>query len=176
METKNNFTGFWPDFDKEDNLFCRILREKYQVDISDRPDYVIASVGGPYSCTAYDCVRILYTAEPFTPDFNIYDYAIGFDPFELKDEKGGDRYFRFPYYCYDEYGLGLQKLSRGLTRDEAEKALQMKKRFCNFMYSHHSAKGEREAIFSRLNRYKEVASAGSFLNNMESGLLFHVHR
>ena len=44
------------------------------------------------------------------------------------------------------------------------------------MYSHHSAKGEREAIFSRLNRYKEVASAGSFLNNMESGLLFHVHR
>lgn len=161
-----NFVGFWPDFDKENNLFCSILREKYQVVISDKPDYVFASVGGPFIFTAFDGVRILYTAEPFTPDFNVFDYAIGFDPIEVKDESGGDRYYRFPYSFYDEYGYGLQKLAKGLTRSEALEVLQKKKYFCNFIYSHPSAKGEREAILSRMRRYKEVVSAGSFLNNM----------
>lgn len=166
-----NFIDFWPGFDRENNLFCSILREKYHVVISEQPDYIFASVSGIYGYTNYDCVRILYTGEPFSPDFNVFDYAIGFDPLELKDEKGNDRYYRFPYCFYDEMGYGLQKLARGLTREEALEALQTKKYFCNFIYSHPSAKGERETILNLINQYKRVDSSGSFLNNMEDGLV-----
>lgn len=172
MEIKRiNFIDFWPGFDKENNLFCNILREKYLVDISEQPDYIFASVSGNYGFTDYDCVRILYTGEPFSPDFNVFDYAIGFDPIELKDEKGSDRYYRFPYCFYDEMGYGLQKLSRGLTREEAQEVLQEKKYFCNFIYSHPSAKGERETILNLLSQYKRVESSGSFLNNMKDGFV-----
>lgn len=170
LETKRiNFIDFWPDFDKERNLFCDILREKYHVIISDKPDYVFTSVAGIYGYTDYDCVRILYTGEPFSPDFNVVDYAIGFDPLALKDEKGTDRYYRFPYCFYDEMGLGVRRLSEGLTREEARDALQEKKYFCNYIYSHPSARGERETIFNTISRYRRVESAGSFLNNMPNG-------
>ena len=158
LETKRiNFIDFW--------------REKYHVIISEKPDYVFASVAGIYGYTDYDCVRILYIGEPFSPDFNVFDYAIGFDLLELKDEKGIDRYYRFPYCFYDEMGLGIQRLSQGLTREEAKDALQAKKYFCNFIYSHPSARGEREAIFNLLCQYRRIESAGSFLNNMPEGVV-----
>ena len=164
-----NYSGFWPGFDKENNLFTDILREKFEVEISDKPDYVFASLFEVYPYMQYDCVRILYAGEPYSPDFNVFDYAIGFDPMELSDEDGKPRYYRFPYCFYDEKKVGLERLSKGLSQEDAREILQKKKYFCNFIYSHPSAKGEREAVFDMLNRFKRVESAGSFLNNMPGG-------
>ena len=58
-----------------------------------------------------------------------------------------------------------------MSFDEAKKILSQKKYFCNFLYGHQSAKGEREHIFHALEKYKRVESAGSFLNNMPDGLV-----
>lgn len=41
---KINFKFFWPGFDSENNFFSNILRKKYNVVISDNPDYLFYSV------------------------------------------------------------------------------------------------------------------------------------
>lgn len=165
---KINFVGFWGDFDKEKNLFCNILRERFVVEISETPDFIIASpLGKPLEYLKYDCVRILFTGEPLVPDFNVFDYAIGFDYISFLDETGKDRYYRYPlcFYHYEK----ARELARGICYNDAKAHLEKKKYFCNFLYGHRSAKGERERIFEEIQKYKRVDSAGSFMNNMPDG-------
>ena len=165
---KINFTGFWTGFDKTSNLISDILKERYQIEISDQPDFLIASVfGQPFSYVNYDCVRILFTGEPLTPDFNVFDYAIGFDNIAFLDSEGKNRYYRYPF-CFYHFDR-VKQCSKGMSNQQAIEALNEKKRFCNFIYGHPSAIGEREAIFDALGKYKRVDSAGSFLNNMPGG-------
>ena len=167
---KLDFVGFWKNFDKEHNHFSDILREKFEIEISNEPDFVIVSpLGAPFEYLSYNCVRILFTGEPLVPDFNVFDYAIGFDYLSFPDDKTAGRYYRYPLCLYD-HSL-LQKISGGLSREEAEKALAAKKYFCNFLYGHRSAKGERDAILSAVQKYKRVESAGSFMNNMPDGTI-----
>ena len=170
MEKKRiNYSGFWPGFDKENNLFTNILRERYELEISTHPDYLFSSVAENYPYMQYDCVRILYAGEPYAPDFNVFDYAIGFDPMKVSDEAAEPRYYRFPYCFYNEQMLDINTLLKGMSRENARECLERKKYFCNFIYSHPSAKGEREQIFHALSKFKRVESAGSFLNNMRGG-------
>lgn len=167
---KIDFLGFWSGFDKKDNPIYSILSEKYQVEISDSPDYLFVSpLCKPFEYMKYDCVRILYTGEPISPDFNVFDYAIGFDEITCLDKNRLNRYYRYPlvFWCLDE----LQEHIRGLSRDEAQRALEQKKYFCNFIYGHQSKLGERERLLSTIQKYKRVESAGSFLNNMPDGLV-----
>ncbi len=165
---KIDFCGFWDGFDKQDNLFLNILKERYEVVISDNPDYLIASVfGQPFSYMNQDCVRILFTGEPLAPDFNVFDYAIGFDNIVFQDKDGESRYYRYPlcFYHYEQ----VKHYSKGMTYQQARVALKKKIYFCNYIYGHQSAHGEREAIFETLQKYKRVESAGSFMNNMPGG-------
>jgi len=132
-----DFVGFWPGFEKEKNFICDILRKFFEVEISPNPDFLFVSVfGEPYRFIDYDCVRILYTGEPFVPDFNVFDYAIGYDRISLTDQYGENRYYRYPGYMID-YDR-LKTCASGLSRAEAEEALKKKKYFCNFIYSHRS--------------------------------------
>ena len=41
---KINFKDFWENFDPKNNFFTNILRKKYDVEISDKPDYLFYSV------------------------------------------------------------------------------------------------------------------------------------
>lgn len=61
--------------------FSGILSKKYKVELSDEPDYVIYSVFGQEHLNAkYDnCVKIFFTTECYTPNFNHCDYGIGYD-------------------------------------------------------------------------------------------------
>lgn len=162
---KLDFTGFWPNFDKNNNFFTEILKERYHVEITDKPDFVIASIlGDPYEYTKYDCVRILFTGEPLSPDFNVFDYAISFENLTCLDKNGMDRHFRFPLCMMAK--KNLRQNAKGMTYEAAKKELEAKKYFCNFMYGHQSANGEREQMLNLLQKYKRVESAGSFLNNM----------
>ena len=43
---KINFVDFFRSFDKENNQFTNILRERYDVEISDTPDYIFYSTFG----------------------------------------------------------------------------------------------------------------------------------
>ena len=165
---KIDFCGFWSGFDKTENLLSDILKERYEIEISEHPDFLIVSAfGHPFSYMNHDCVRILYTGEPLSPDFSVFDYAIGFDHIVFPDAYGESRYYRYPF-CFYHFDR-VKAFSKGMTYHEAKKALDEKIYFCNFIYGHPSAQGEREAIFEALQKYKRVEAAGSFMNNMPDG-------
>ena len=131
-----------------------LLSKKYDVEVSDDPDYLIYSIFG-YENLQYDsCVKIFYVGENITPDFNLCDYAIGFDLMEF-----GDRYMRLPYYVlYDIEKLATPKII------DPETVLNRK--FCSFVVSNANASPERNRFFHLLSEYKKVDSGGRFENNI----------
>ena len=90
-DLKIAFVDFASDFDVNNNDFISILSERYNVVVdSKNPDYLFYSnFGNRY--LKYDCIRIFYTGECITPDFNLCDYAMAFDRISF-----GDRYLRMP--------------------------------------------------------------------------------
>ena len=79
-------------FDPNNNEIINALSKRYNVVQCDDPDYIFYSVFG-LDHLKYDCIRIFYTGECYTPDFNECDYAMGFDRLSF-----GDRYLRLPLY------------------------------------------------------------------------------
>lgn len=170
---KIKFVGFWVGFNEKNNIYYNILSEKYDVEISDEPDYIIATMYA--GCAEYmkyrDCVRIFHSGEDFFPDMNLFDYAAGYDCFKLHGvtSKGLiDRYFHWPYGC--EWKLDeIQESILEKSTDEAKQILERKNKFCNFVYGHGSINGIREQLMEGIERYKHVDSAGSYKNNMSDG-------
>ena len=154
-----HFTDFGYDMSLEgSNYFLPGLRERYEVVLDPaNPDYLFHSVFGT-EFLDYSCTRIFYTGENITPDFNLSDYAIGFDYLDF-----GERYFRLPIYqILMEEGMG-----RGLSPDSTVSLLSEKQKFCSFLYTNnHAAAPQREAMFRQLSEYKRVDSGGKFLNNI----------
>ena len=158
---KINFIGFWSNFDKNDNFFTNILKKRFKVIISDQPDFLfVSALCGSYEYMKYDCVRILYSGEPLHPDFNVFDYAIGFDNIVFDD-----RYIQFPYFLLNKEKA---KSCIPVSFEEANEILKQKELFCNFIYSHESPNGERNHFLELLQKYKRVECAGTYKNNMEN--------
>ena len=136
----------------------KLLRKHFEVIIDEEdPDYVFYSVFGSRYLDFPDAVRIFFTGENVHPDFNLCDYAFGFDWLTLED-----RYYRCPNYLLYEEFEGLR--SAPIITDP-EQVLSEKTRFCNFIYSNAKAHPYREELYHQLNRYKLVDSAGIYLNN-----------
>lgn len=155
---KINYCGFWNSLNKTDNIFYNILSKRYNVEISDNPDYVFVSpLGAAFDFLKYDCVRIFFAGEELVPDFNLFDYALGFD-----DIAFGDRYMRFPlcFFYLDKYVVPE------ISEEEAWKILKEKDIFCNLVYWENSIGDFRKLLFEELSKYKRVDSYGRFLNNV----------
>ena len=142
-----------------------ILQERFNVQVVDEnPDYVIGSAFTPFKMMEYPhAVKILFTGENIVPDFNLYDYAIGFDHLTF-----GDRYLRLPLYCfYPDYDV----LCKG-EEFQIDYSLLAERKFCSFVVS--NGKGAhpiRDEFFKELCKYKIVDSAGKHLNNMGGAYL-----
>lgn len=151
---KIDFVDFFRGFDKENNQFTNILRERYDVEISDSPDYIFYSTFDK-NFLDYDCVKIYFTGECIVPDFNLCDYAMAFDHINF-----GDRYLRVPLYEVLHYKSKYQILIDG-TVPEKEKT-----DFCGFVVSNDQGMKERQQMFNLLSTYKKVDSGGRFMNNI----------
>lgn len=154
---KIKFVDFYKGFNKDDNEFLDALKQKYDVLQSDNPDYIIYS-GFGYEHLKYDCIRIFYTGECQTPDFNECDYAIGFDRMTF-----GDRYARIPLYKLFQYKSEYMSL---LNRPHYTLCDIKDRGFCSFVVSNCFAKEARSIFFDLLNDYKQVASGGRYKNNI----------
>lgn len=154
MNLKIKFVDFWPGFDVRQNIFVDILSAEYNVVISDHPDYLIYSVFGFKNLEYESCVRIFYTGESFTPDFNMCDYAIGFDILDF-----GDRYIRIPLYML----YGIEKLA---VAKQIEPELVLNRKFCSFVVSNPGSP-MRNRFFKLLSEYKQVDSGGRYENNID---------
>lgn len=153
---KLQIVGFTSNIMKQ--TLINTISKKYDIEFSDNPDYVIYWVYD-YEHLKYDCVRILYTSECFTPDFNDCDYAIGFDRLKF-----GDRYCRIPLYDLFQYKENYRKLSDRpkMTMDD----VKSKTGFCSFVVSNCFAKDMRVRILDKFSTYKRVDSGGRFRNNI----------
>jgi len=141
---------------KEGYLAERLLgmvTDRYDFEITENdPDFVLHSCMGN-KALKFDAVRIFYTAENFTPDFNLSDYALGMDPLVF-----GDRYHMLPLYrlYFDTYSKILQ--ARTLN-DEKEF-------FCTCVVSNARRETSFFDLFKALEKHKHVASGGRVLNNV----------
>lgn len=154
---KIKFVDFYSGFDKEHNEFLDVLSEKYNVVQCNNPDYIIYSVFG-YDHLKYDCIRIFFTGECISPDFNECDYAIGFDRLKF-----GDRYARIPLYNILHYKKSYQSLRNRkiYTKDDIKD-----RGFCTFVVSNCFTKDKRDIFFEQLCEYKQVLSGGRYKNNI----------
>jgi hypothetical protein len=155
MKIKINFVDFWSGFNPNNNYFTRILDKKYELELSDNPDFLFYSVFGKEHLK-YNAIKIFFTGENIVPDFNYCDYAIGFH--HIIFEK---RYLRYPLYLLSEnsYNLAIKKHELIKPDDIIDK------KFCNFIYSNNSAILRNE-FFEKLKQYKDVDSGGNVSNNM----------
>lgn len=139
---------------------CYILQKHFIITFEKKnPQYLFYSVFGSEHIK-YDCVRIFYTGENITPNFNICDYAIGFDHISFLD-----RYLRYPLYLFYEQDTA-KAMNKHNNIDLS--ILQSKTRFCNFIVSNGNADPVRESVFRALSAFKKVDSGGKYLNNIGS--------
>lgn len=155
---KINFVDFWDGFDSSNNDFINELRKTFDVELSHQPDYIFFSCFG-YEHLKYKCIRIFYTGEAYTPNFNECDYAIGFDRMTF-----GDRYLRIPLYQLFQYKKEYNQLKS--RRIVTNIDLSHKTDFCSFVYSNCFADDIRTKFFKLLSSYKRVNSGGRYLNNI----------
>ena len=157
---KIKFTGFWKNFNENDNFILDILKKNYEVVLSETPEYLFYSVFND-DYIKYDCVRIFVTGENICPDFQMCDYAIGFERMEFED-----RYLRCPFYfVMKEYREDLDAaLKKHLN---AEMTLAGKTEFCSFVYSNADADEMRTEIFRAVNQYKNINAGGKVFNTYQ---------
>lgn len=130
---------------------------EFQITNARDADYVFHSVDG-YEVLNYTGVRIFVTGEYVTPNFNLSDYALAFDPIEF-----GDRYCRLPLIRL--YKESYQALVA--PRPSAAETLAQKTGFCAYVMSNtKNSAQEREQLLEALDTYKPVAMGGKWRNNV----------
>lgn len=158
------FSDFWGGFEYNpnsntpagDNVLYKMLSERFDIEISNEPDFLIYSVFG-YNHLNYNCKKIFYTGENIRPDFTKCDYAISFD---YMDDK---RNFRLPLSAITLYESGIKdEFAKNIDLDLIKKE---KTKFCNFIFSNPNAQ-LRNVLFQELSKYKRVDSGGRALNNI----------
>lgn len=152
-----NYVDFYEGFNYKTNIVYNILEKHYNVEIVDNPDYLIFSVFGTENYN-YDCVKIFYSGENLSPDFNLCDYAIAFEYIQF-----GDRYCRCPLFfsshCNEARNMMLAKHFHVSEQD-------YDREFCSFVYSNDRADVIRDQLFYKLCTYKKVDSGGRHMNNV----------
>jgi hypothetical protein len=122
-----------------------------------KADYVFHA-GHGYSILKCNGVRIFSTGECLAPDFNISDYAMGFENMEF-----GDRNCWLPLLrLWPSAYASLLK-----PRENPGEVLSSKTDFCSYVMSNmDDSAPERVEIFEKLARYKPVMSGGRWRNNV----------
>ena len=148
---KINFSDFWPGFDKTNNYFFNLLKEEFDVEISNSPDYLFFSIFGNQHQN-FNCVKIFYTGENIAPPLGYCQYSFSFD---YLDDK---RNYRLPHYLlYDGY--------YDLERPKIIEESLAKRKFCNFVASNGNCE-ERNIFVKNLSKYKKVDCGGRWMNNI----------
>lgn len=141
----------------------RVIGERYTVVETDTPDFVFFDCHNQNDCVDYPCVRIIFIGENQRPNFNLFDYAAGFDKIQFED-----RYLYFPIYVWGSYKEDVKSaLEKHMRSNEY---FLSKKKFCNMVVSNvRDASDKRIEFFQRLCNYKKVDSGGKSNNNLPDG-------
>ncbi|MCF2659698.1 hypothetical protein JQM83_10990 [Parabacteroides distasonis] len=156
-----------------DFLNLEELKHEYDFIWDDKnPDYLICTDQIYHSPKIFNrfksaysrpTINIFYASEAISPDFNLFDYSIGWDV----NLNFADRFCLLPPpYIYPGKKF-LKEVQNQITGiDEARKELCKKKGFCNFLYSNWCAHPMRDQLFYEISKYKHIDSLGKHLNNV----------
>jgi hypothetical protein len=148
------------DFSSNKGLADRLLDwvvDRYDVQFVSRDaEYVLHSCYG-YDVLKHPGVRIFVTGENIRPDFNLSDYAFGFDRLAF-----GDRYCRLPLYRL--YAPVYARICQ--PRPPADVIARGKTGFCAFVASNMDGDPARRRIVELLEAYKRVDLGGHWRNNV----------
>lgn len=157
------FVDFWKNCDIENHIICKALRKIYDIKFvsPENADYVFFSVfGDSHWFLPKDTIKIFYTGENLAPDFNVCDYAIGFDWITI-----GDRYLRVPnYYATDFFYPKVELMQHKHELENSKDYFNRK--FCSFVVSNDAGNPVRRQVFEKICEYRLVDSGGRWLNNI----------
>jgi alpha(1,3/1,4) fucosyltransferase len=153
MRVRLDFCDFWPGFVKTRNYFIDLLSKRFEIEIVDKPDFIIYADFG-YRHRVYKCARIFFSGEKTAPDFRRCDYA--FTSHYLDDP----RHTRWPFYLMYSAGGELVKAD-----GEADRIVGERRKFCSFVVSNPKNK-RRIEFFQKLSARRTVDSGGRILNNI----------
>lgn len=154
QKVRLNFCDMWEGFSAENNWFTNTLRQWFDVEIADDPDFLIFGQPGKQH-RRYKCVKIYFGVESFDPNWRICDYALTCN--YLDDP----RHFRLPLYVLYTSAERLLEARRPLLSD-------VPPGFCSFVVSNAGKKKTQRRIdfFHTLSRHQQVDSGGRYLNNV----------
>lgn len=158
---KIGFCDFWSSFNPNSNFITNTIKTFADVSIVpfQSADYVFFSVFGDQHLEApNESIKIFYTGENICPDFNLCDYAIGFEWLDF-----ADRYLRYPLYLTYE---NINELMEKKHIFSHKFSIDTKKEFCSFTVSNERGHPIRKELFLELSKYKLVNSGGKWLNNI----------
>ena len=158
-----DFWGADPTNEKPQCLLCWPLSRSYNLEFSEKPDFLFYSTNGKKHLEYDNCVKIFFSNENLVPNFNYCDYAISQNYIDFDG-----RHFRYSplsgrKYAYKDFPEA-GNLDRNMT----------KRKFCNFVYKDNKKKLEgvrlRGKFFELLNKYKHVDAPGKVHNNMKDAI------
>ena len=134
------------------------LKNEFKFEWSENPDFLF--VGDQNNNLDYlksDSVLIFYTNENMHPNFELFDYCIGYN----SELSFGDRYcFYLPVFYSIQDFLPQDLKIKQLSKEEAKKILRSKDLFCDFIYNHDNNQLLRKHYLDLLNKYKTVTIGG----------------
>lgn len=147
--------------DYEKFIIYKLLNKYFEIVIDEfKPDYIFYTDHN-LDFLDYKCIRIYYSIEQSCPDFDLADYAIGYDYLSF-----GDRYIRYPYYLL--FRESRENLDFSFTLNQSRVMNQDRKLFCSYIVSNVKATSNRDQFFFELSKYRTVSSGGKHLNNMNA--------
>ncbi|GAA9661483.1 glycosyltransferase family 10 [Helicobacter pylori] len=189
--------NWWPLKNSEkkgfrDFILHVILKQRYKIILHSNPNEPSDLVfGNPLEqarkiLSYQNTKRVFYTGENEAPNFNLFDYAIGFDKLHFND-----RYLRMPlYYAYLHYKAEIVNDTTSPYKLKADSLYTLKKPshkfkekhphlcavvndeidplkrgFASFVASNPNAP-KRNAFYEALNSIEPVASGGSVKNTL----------
>ena len=158
-----NYIGFWDGFDSTKYRISKIIHDRYDVEITNRPQYLICSLFNYHRSVCEEAdVKIFITPENMVPDFNLFDYCLGFDELSF-----GDRYLRVPNYILNlKYEEALDRMqNKHLYRIESDRD-----GFCSYIVSNGNGATMRDEIPDVISQYKSVDFGGGYRNNIGRGI------
>jgi alpha(1,3/1,4) fucosyltransferase len=151
-----DFCDLGPRRVKTRETLFQTLRQRYNVELSTSPDYLVYTHGTSQVHRLYSCKKIYWTSESDLPDFRRCDYAL------TSRYLDDPRHLRLPFYIYYVEPGHLIK-----QPDEWRSVLPQKQKFCAFFTTYANRKVRtRTEFFQKLSRRKRVDSAGKALNNI----------
>lgn len=146
--------------DQFDNLLL-LLNRSFQIELVEfDPDYILhSSFGDDY--LQFDCVRVAIIGKNLTPDFNLTDYASGFQRINY-----GDRHLRFPLFrwYFRDYDALID--GKGVCTTRGDGSSTRRDEFATVVVSNPNRDPICEAIFDALSSYRNVKSGGLWRNNV----------